>query len=338
MIANSLINLVVHFVTGLILLPGIRPWPRPSREGFCEVFAFASFSFVNKIIGKLTLHIDKIVLARVSGTVEVSLLSVPDMLLKRIAGISVASGNALFPRFSSIKEGREMQDLYINSTWCLLCLTLTIFIPTTLLLPEFLRLWMGEAFAEKSAPVAQVMAASYALRGVSIPYFALLKGTGRAHWLTFLYVFSSGLGILACVLLVSHFGLMGAGYRMWVMLVFIFVVVLFVCKKLFPDLSQRSIVGLLAVPILIAVVLSAAFWYVLNEIPPYGWIALIVAWSTMALLLAVALWSTNRLQTGATGAAAQLHGSVSRSGNNFMNKVMGKGLGQSHSERKKMGE
>jgi O-antigen/teichoic acid export membrane protein len=311
MVASSVLKLFLHAWVALKLVPGIDPRPRPSREGLKEVFGYGLFAFLNQWIGKIALYIDRPLLGMFFGMAEVTYLSVPKDVLTRGADVYVAAGRALFPRFSAMNEGTRMRELFLNSTWSLFCMSLALFVPTTIIMPEFLRLWMGEAFARESATVSQIIAASMTLRGAFVPYFGLLKGTGRVHWLTVVYVLTTAVGIAAAVVLVPLFGVIGAGYRMWVVVWAGFLFILYICRKLFPEVSLRTVgITLLLTPCLVSLVCGAAFWHVWKVLAPTGWAAMIIAWVVMALVLSAALWGSNRLLAGPQGAAAQVRASA----------------------------
>ncbi len=311
MVAYTVLNLLVAFVVAVKLIPGVHPWPAPSRAGIREVFGYGMFSFSNQMIATVSTYVDRLILAAYFGPADVTVLSVPQNLLARGAGVYSAGGAALFPRFSSMKEGPAMRGLFVNSTWSLLCFSLVLFVPTTIVMPEFLRLWMGEAFARQSAAVAQIIAASMAVQGAFVPYFSLLKGTGRVHWLTVIYLLTTGLGVVAAVALVPMFGVMGAGYRLWVMVWAGFAVILIVCRKVFPEASLRSVVTTyLTIPLLAGLGCGVGFWWVWTALGLKGWVWIIAAWVVMASTLSLLLWASNRVLSGPQGAAAQFLASM----------------------------
>ncbi len=307
MVANSLLNIIVAVVIAKMLVPGLHPWPRPTREGLREVFGYGVFSSVNQVIGTISMQADRLILGAFFGTAEIAILEVPKGFLLRGVGVFSAAGAALFPRFSAMKEGPAMRDLFLNSTWALLCFSLVLFVPTMVVLPEFLRLWMGPEFAAQSATVSQIIAASMALQGAFVPIFGLLKGTARVHWLMIIYIVTSGVSLGAAVVLIPIFGVMGGGYRQWVTVWMGFVIVLILCRKVFPAAGLRAVaVMCLAVPVAVATLCGGAFWASWSVAALHGWVWMILAWIAMASVLAACLWAANRVLTGPDGAAAQL--------------------------------
>lgn len=308
-VTNALLNLLVFLIIAVKLIPGIKPLPRFTRKGLREVFGYGFFAFLNNLIGNISYWVDRLILGTFFGTKEVAYLSVPKDLLFRGAGIYGAVGRVLFPRFSAMNEDEEMQGLYLMSTWFLLCLSIVLFLPTTVILPEFLTLWMSEEFSRESAWVGQLIAASISLQGANIPYLGLLRGTNRVHWVTFIYFTTTGVGTLIGIWFVMTFGIVGAGYRMWVMVWTGFVVILYVCRKIFKSVSILDY-GLknLALPIFESFLLTYIFWKIWKSLDFHGWILMILSWILMALILSAVLWVTNRFVAGPDGAAATLAG------------------------------
>lgn len=214
--ANALLNIVIYYFVAIHLIAGIRCFPQAGKEGLKEVFSYGIFSFINQIISNIALYMDRFILGMFFGTADVGYLTAPKDLLTRAQGLTGAAGRALFPRFSSMKEGPEMQQLYCFSLWALTCCSVVIFIPTAIVMPEFLSLWVSPEFAEYSAPVARLLALGLACNGGVGAYFALLKGTGRIHWLTWIFTTYMVISAIITALLVFKYGLIGAGVKMLV--------------------------------------------------------------------------------------------------------------------------
>ena len=311
MVGYQVLNLVGLLIVVVVLLPGIRPWPHPTRRGMREVFGYGIFSFVNEIVGTLSVYIDRLILAMFFGTAAVAYLGVPRQLLTQAAGVYSAAGRPLFPKFSAMEPGPGMQHLFLFSTWCMLCLSLVLFVPTMVIMPEFMRLWQGAEFAEHSSDVAIVIASVMSLQGAFIPYYGLLKGTGRIHWLTFVYLASTGLGVVAALVLVPLFGVMGGGYRLWVTIGAGYVVFFWVSRRLFPEVRLHTLgLRVLLPSLLVSLVVGGVFWFAWRALDPHGWLAIIVAWLIMAAVLLGVLCAVDRVIGGPDGPAAELYRAV----------------------------
>lgn len=208
---STVLGVCVYFLIARRLIPGIRCSPHLQKDGLKEVFSYGIFSFINQLIGSLSLYMDRLILGVFFGTADVGYLTAPKDILMRVQGLSGAAGQALFPRFSAMKEGLEMERLYSFSLWALTSFTVLLFIPAAIVMPVFLSLWISPEFAEHSAGVSRLMALGLAFNGGVGAYFSLLKGTGRIRWMTAIYIGVMGLFILTSALLVYKMGLIGAG-------------------------------------------------------------------------------------------------------------------------------
>ncbi len=286
----TLLRAIAGFVVAQALVPQVRLKPAFSRLGMKEVFSYGIFSSANALIARLSESMDRLILGIFFGSAEVAYLAVPKNLLTQGASIYNAAGHTLFPRFSSMTEGPEMRDLFFRSIWALLCLSLFLFVPTIVVLPDFLRVWVGADFAERGGMMAQYIAGSYALQGAFVPYFALLKGTGRVKWLTALFVATTGINILVTIVLVRSFGLMGAAYRTWVFVWVGFVVIYVVARNVFKhDRTISYMTKLLVGPIVVVSGIIFAADRLLLWFRPLQWPGIICMWGATAFVTAACL-------------------------------------------------
>jgi O-antigen/teichoic acid export membrane protein len=289
------------------LIPGLHWWPHFESAGIKEVFSYGIFSFTNAIIGNTSNYIDRIILGVFIGAKEVAYLTAPKELLTRASGATGAAGQALFPRFSSMENKRDIAQLYVDSTWMLLCFSLVLFIPLTILLPEFLSLWISPEFSRSSATVAQLITIGFSLTGVTVPYFAYLKGSGKIHWLTMLYFISSGLSIISAIILINIYGLLGAGIRVCLLSWTVVVISVIVLKKgLDPPFMVSIVFRSMVLPLVISTAFAWPMYYLWDVLNYHGWVPIILGYSVMAGLLAVLLAGIDLVFFKEKGVAGQL--------------------------------
>ncbi len=308
----SLACLGVYMALAKRLVPSLVLLPRPSRAGLREVFGYGVFAFANQIISRISKDLDRLLLGIFFGPAQVAWLSVPKDLLARGSGITSSIGRVLFPRFSRMREDAHMLDLFLTSTWALLAISLVGFVPAVVLMPAFLDAWMGPTFAASAARPAQLLAGAFALTGAFAPYFSLLKGTDRLHWLTIIFLTTTGLGIAATAVLVPLLGVLGAALRYWVAVWCGFVVIAVVTRKIFHASIGKHLLPALVSPVLLSALLGAGFWLCAQALEVSGWAAVLASWALMSSVLALGLWGCNRLLTGAQGPAGQVWQSLRR--------------------------
>ncbi|OGV64987.1 MAG: hypothetical protein A3K19_16440 [Lentisphaerae bacterium RIFOXYB12_FULL_65_16] len=305
--------LLVLCIAGYVvrrLIPGIRLVPVWDTRGVKEVFGFGFFSFVNQIICMLAMHIDRLLLGWAFGVREVAYLTVPRQLLERGESAVGSAGSVLFPRFSALGDDAEaLRRLYRDSAWALLCLSLVIFVPTTVLMPDLLTLWVGAEFAKEAAFTAQLIAACLATRGCFGAYFELLKGTGRIRSLTALFAGTTLIGVFIAIPLLLHFGLNGAGYRVWVLAWTGYVILAVVWRKLLAGTFSDIFVAV-GEPLAVALVLAVAMVWLRGVIHTISWPVTIGLWGVFCGVLAAGLGLMNAWRYGSTGPALRLAGTL----------------------------
>jgi O-antigen/teichoic acid export membrane protein len=133
------------------------------------------------------------------GPTGVSFIGVPDSLSQRVHGLVASAGETLLPRFSATGDKRQAMTLFWNATWVATFVTVTVFVPYSVLLPDFLRLWIDSDFAGRAAFAGQLVALSYVTQSIFVPAATLARGSGRP-------------GIVTAVILVCGLTMLLTGY------------------------------------------------------------------------------------------------------------------------------
>lgn len=288
---HTLLTMFIYGIISCRLITGLHFWPHFELAGIREVFSYGIFSFANAMIGNTALYIDRFILGVFFGAAEVAYLTAPKDLIARVSGVPAAAGKALFPRFSRMDDAsQEACRIYVDSTWLLLCFSLVLFIPLTIILPEFLALWISPEFSRSSVSVARLIAISSSVLGVSVPYFAYLKGSGRIHWLTTIFLISTGLSIIAAVFLIKVYGLLGAGYRVCLLSWTSVLISIIVLKKgLNPPFLGSLVFRSMLLPIFLSTTFAWPCYRMWEAINCHGWIAIVLGYSVMGGLLTILL-------------------------------------------------
>ena len=294
-VVTTLLTQVINIVVVRRMIPRIRLRPLPSREGLREVFGHGVFSLINNVLYIIWTQADRLLLGMLVGPAAVAYLTVPQNLAFRGSGAVISAGDVLFPRFSATEDVQEGTRLFLDATWITLCATIVIFVPMTLLLPDFLRLWVGPEFARQSAWVGQVIAFGSIVRGAFVPYVNLFGGGGKPQYQAAANL-AIGLTSLALnLLLIPRFGLAGAGYSYVATTVWGFAAVVFAWKGVLHMGSVRPLGRAVALPTGLAVVALVLGALLRSSVADPGWIGLfalgaILMTGTAALVVATE-WS-----------------------------------------------
>ena len=204
-------TLVIQAIVARKLTPGIMLLPSLSFKGLNEIAGFSVFSFLTYLFHMVQREAGKIILAAQLGPVPLAHLGTPDNVAQRIHMVVASGSETLMPRFSGNRDHSIACALFWHGTWASLVSSLVLLLPFAILLPDFLRLWIGADFARESAAVAQLVALSYVAQGAYAPAAAFFRGTGRP-WLVTVVIFFAGLMTLgASMTLIPRYGTSGVG-------------------------------------------------------------------------------------------------------------------------------
>ncbi|HEX8950167.1 MAG TPA: oligosaccharide flippase family protein, partial [Dissulfurispiraceae bacterium] len=290
---------IVHIRVAKHLMPLLRPTPSFTRDGIKEVFSYGIFSSVGQFLITIWTQTDRLLLGALVSASSVAYLNVPHTLAFRAVGAVGSAGSVLFPKFSALKDPEELQSLFLNATWISLCATIVIFVPVTILFPDFLRLWINPDFAAKSAWVGQVIASSCMVRGAFYPYDALFRGLGKPQYLTVLFACAALTGLGLNLALIPRFGLAGAGYCYCATPLWGFIGILFTLRKVLRIPSLRPFFHSVALPCMLGFLvlfLLSAVRRSFMETP--GWIELFVIGTLFAGITAAVVLGTEQLLRG----------------------------------------
>lgn len=208
-------QVVVLCVQGVVvrkLAPGVRLLPSLSFKGLREIFGFSAFSFLTYVFHMLQRESAKMILGSQLGTAPIAYLGTPDNMSQRLHMVVASGSETLMPRFSANRDPKAARSMFLNGTWASLVVSLIFLLPLAMLMPDFLRLWISPEFAVSSAALGQLVALSYITQGAYAPAAAFFRGTGRP-WLVTVVIFLAGCAtLLASLLLIPKYGVIGVGY------------------------------------------------------------------------------------------------------------------------------
>lgn len=272
----TLFRQILNVVIARRLIPSLRLLPWPSRDGLREVFSYGVFATITRVLGMVWQEADRVLLGALVSAASVAYLSVPKNLVLRGLGATGGISAVLFPRFSATQDLQETRRLFLNAVWCMLFLTILLFVPITILLPDFLRLWIDEEFSRQSAQIGQIIAASCIVRGAFLPYQDLFRGLGKPKYLSVVTVGSGLTNLGVNLLLIPLFGLAGAGYAYTITVVWGFSALWFAWKKALASDSMRPFLRAVLLPILLALVGLGLSALIRLQVQEPGWVGLVL--------------------------------------------------------------
>lgn len=175
---------LMRFLTALPLVWAVKSELRlsgPPRLYWGQVrslFAYGSWVAVTNIIGPILHTFDRFLIGIVLGASAVSYYVVPFQLVSRAQVLPSALSRALFPHLSQI-DALESQQIALRSVVTLAAVTTPLIILGLLILWPFLQFWVGTTFADRAAPVGEILLLGIWVNGLAYVPLALLQARGR---------------------------------------------------------------------------------------------------------------------------------------------------------------
>ncbi len=217
------------------------------RAEVAMLFGFGLWITVSNIISPVLVYVDRFVLSHYGTLSDVAYYSTPFDLIARLLFVGVAVQGVMFPAVSAAlasapaSVGRLLRQNYV--------LLLVLFVPVLLLTFVFahwgLTLWLGAAFAARSADVLRILTLGIFLNVLTGVPFGLLQSMRRADLTAKTHIVELPLYIGLLIVLVQSDGVTGAAWA-WVARVgFDFVVLSWLARRELrhPGLASAAAAG-----------------------------------------------------------------------------------------------
>jgi O-antigen/teichoic acid export membrane protein len=100
----------------------------------------------------------------------------------------------------------------VVSTWVAVSCGVVLYIPMGVLMPDFLRLWIGPQFALESGPVGRLLALSFIAPSAFAPTATLFRGLGRPGFVTLVMAAAGIMVLVMTLVLIAPLGVVAVGY------------------------------------------------------------------------------------------------------------------------------
>lgn len=184
-----------------------------SEKVLHRLFSFSLMSGISGFGSKIFSFVDRLAVGAVLGLGVVAYYSVIISVANKILQLSGALANALMPAVSSwMASGdiRRVRAYFLKATAALFALNFLIVSILLIISAPFLRLWMGEAFADHVLIPFRTLIVIYALISVNAPAHFVAYGVGIPHIPAITAILGGLLTIGLIFLLGSRWGLVGA--------------------------------------------------------------------------------------------------------------------------------
>lgn len=248
----SIIYLIISIIISRKVLPELKI-VKFDYNSLRKIFSYGIYSFLSSIIGLFWKYSDTLLISYFLGPLYVAFFSVPQQIMLKLLGLINSVGNVLFPKFSSISSVDERNNLYLDSTYIMLNVSVLIFVPLSIIFGDFLSLWISKDFSEKTYLIGIIIASSSIIRGAFIPYQALFQGIGKPKYLLNITILSTLTVIIGDLILIPKYGINGAAYALLIAPVWGVVTIFWIFKNILLLKNALSEIVILFLPFFVGV-------------------------------------------------------------------------------------
>ena len=213
------------FVVRLVQLLGFTvlaaPLLRPAlsrlaidRDEVRMLFGFGLWMTVSNIVSPALVYLDRFAISHFGSLSDVAYYSTPFDLIARVLFVSQAVSGVMFPALSAAiaRHSTDLPRLIRQNYLLLFGLIAPVLLIVMLVAKPALTLWVGAAFATKSAPVLQILCVGIMVNSLASVPFSVLQAMRRADLTAKIHLVELPLYVVLLVVLVQRFGIIGAAW------------------------------------------------------------------------------------------------------------------------------
>ena len=176
------------------------------------LFGFGLWMTVSNIVSPLLVYLDRFAISHYGNLSDVAYYSTPFDLVTRLLFVATAVAGVMFPAFSAALAtgSSDVPRLERQNYLILLAAFGPLCIGVALLAYPLLKLWLGAAFAAKSATVLAILALGVFVNALASVPFAILQAMRRADLTAKVHLVELPFYLVLLVTLVRTFGIEGA--------------------------------------------------------------------------------------------------------------------------------
>lgn len=200
-----------------------------------SIYNYSVYSFVIAVALKLLFYTDSVVIAAQIGVAAVAFYAIPSTLLDYLEKFVWSMISVLVPVISTNQaQGDDSRNtkLYILGTRYSLLISLPIVISLYVYGDDFIRLWMGPEFGERSRWVLRFLLIGFGFSFSQLIAHGILKGISKHKVLAYILAIEALLNLIISVVLAKPYGIEGVAVGTMIPLVMASLVIAFYTCRL----------------------------------------------------------------------------------------------------------
>jgi O-antigen/teichoic acid export membrane protein len=181
-LALALVQVLVYWTLCRRLFPGWDLRAGIDLGWVKKAFQFGGLMTLGNVTGIVFIHVNRVLVGRSLGAAAVTYFTVPWNVTSRISQFVYSLAEVVTPVASGLSADgavARLRSLHGRVMQVVLVLSGTVVVPLLLVAPDFLSVWMGTAFAGKSAATLRILTLVAGLQCVAMVPYVLLVGVGR---------------------------------------------------------------------------------------------------------------------------------------------------------------
>jgi|GEM_PF-464231 len=232
-----------------------------NRDTFKLIYNYSIYSFVIAIALKLLFYTDSVLIGALLGISYVAFYAIPSSLLDYLEKFVWAMVSALVPVISA-KEATggitENSKIYIVGTRYVLLVSMPVVISLFYYGGDFIRLWMGPEFGERSLWVLRLLLLGYGCSFSQLIAHGILKGISKHRILAYILAAEALANLGMSLALAKPYGIEGVAFGTMVPLILASAAIIFYSCSLLK-LKVRDYLGKAYTGTLLGICAAMAF-------------------------------------------------------------------------------
>jgi O-antigen/teichoic acid export membrane protein len=183
-----------------------RLWDRAQLR---RLLSYGGWVTLTAMFGPILIFADRFLIGAVISAAAVAIYVIPLEMMRRLAGVSGAMANALFPRLA-LASSAESLKLSAQSVGVLYAALTPVVAGAIFLISPAIRLWLGEEVGRQSAPLAQMFLVAYWINLFAQVPYTRLQAQGRPDLVGKIMLAETPVYVAAMWFALTAFGLWGA--------------------------------------------------------------------------------------------------------------------------------
>jgi O-antigen/teichoic acid export membrane protein len=211
LVVGRFVGCAAHLIACFHFMPSLRRGIVLHRATMLPLFQFGGWMTVTNIAGPILVYMDRFLIGALVSVSAIAYYTAPFDAILRLTILPGAAVGVLFPAFavSMVQDPARVTLLLRRGTKYVFLAIFPIILIIVSFAPEFLRWWLGSAFAENGSAVLRWIAAGVFINSLAQLPFVLIQSAGRPDITAKVVMAELPVYLAALWLLTKKFGIEG---------------------------------------------------------------------------------------------------------------------------------